>query len=49
MAKQCLELLRWAYEVYLGVVLDMSHITIGDGSGRDKISYHIMIYDGVNC
>ena len=27
----------------------MSHVTIGDGSGPDKISYHIMIYDGVHA
>ena len=49
MAKQCLELLHWAYEVYLGIRLDMSHVTIGHGSGPDKISYHIMIYDGVHA
>ena len=48
-ARQVLELLRWGYDKYLGVSLQSSHITIGDGSGSDKISYHFIVYDGIHA
>ena len=48
MAKQCIQLLEWGYEKYLGLELNRLHVTIGDGSGPDKISYHLMVYDEIH-
>ena len=48
MAKQCIQLLEWGYEKYLGLKLDRSHVTLGDGSGPDKISQHVIVYDEIH-
>ena len=49
LVRQFLELLRWGYRNYLDMALDLETVIVGNGSGKDKISYHVMVYDGVYC
>ena len=49
MLRQFIELLSWGYEKYLDIVLDKEHITIGDSTGVGKVSFHVMVYDGIHA
>ena len=46
---QFLDLLRWGYRNYLDMSLDLETVIVGNGCGKDKISFHVMAYDGVYC
>ena len=46
MVSQCLELFKIFYEKYLGTSFTLDHVTVGESCGSDKLSFHIMIYDG---
>ena len=39
MAEQFIELLSLGSEKYLGLKVDQSHITIGAGTGKDKLAF----------
>ena len=46
MVSQCLELFKLFYEKYLQTSFSLDHVTIGESCGSEKLSFHIMIYDG---
>ena len=46
MVIQCIELLEYAYKKFLNSLFTLNDVIIGDSCGEDKVSFHLMIYDG---
>ena len=49
LVRQFLALLEWGYRKYLDLPLDLDAVTIGNGCGKEKISFHVMLYDNIHC
>ena len=49
MPKQCLKLLEWGYQTYLEKPFNLDMVTIGESCGKEKVSFHIHVYDGMNA
>ena len=46
MVRQCIELLQLGYKNCLNMSFTLDDVTIGESCGPDKVSFHIMVYDG---
>ena len=49
MVREFLDLLKWGFEMYLNVPFNLDHVTIGDSSATEKVSFHVSLYDEVHA
>ena len=49
MVREFLDLLKWGFEMYLNVPFNLDHVTIGDSSATEKVSFHVSLYDEVQA
>ena len=49
MVRQFLELLESGFKNHLKATFKLDDVTIGDSCGTEKVSFHVMVYDGKSC
>ena len=49
MVREFLDLMKWGFEMYLNVPFNLDHVTIGDSSATEKVSFHVSLYDEVHA
>ena len=48
MVRQFLELLKSGFKNHLKATFKLDDVTIGERCGTEKVSFHVMVYDGKN-